>query len=130
MNKKTKYERFDKEKWQKINKERNKVFGHRIMMRRKQIGLNQSELAELTGISDNQISNIENGRSFPKFSNFLILCDVLDCNADYLLSGIVKTDTPDQIIEMVSTMEPQELKALWVLVDAFTHRNDAVTIDI
>lgn len=130
MDKKSKYERFDKEYWKKINKERNKVFGHRIMMRRKQLGLNQSELAELTGISDNQISNIENGRSFPKLSNFLILCDVLNCNADYFLSGIVKTDTPDQIIEMISTMEPKELKALWILIDAYIHRDDSVTIDI
>ena len=130
MDKKSKYERFDKDYWKKINKERNKVFGHRIMMRRKQLGLNQSELAELTGISDNQISNIENGRSFPKLSNFLILCDVLNCNADYFLSGIVKTDTPDQIIEMISTMEPKELKALWILIDAYIHRDDSVTIDI
>ena len=130
MNNKSKYERFDKEQWKEINKERNKVFGHRIMMRRKQLGLNQSELAELTGISDNQISNIENGRSFPKLSNFLILCDVLNCNADYLLSGIIKTDIPDRIVEMVSTMEPNELRTLWILVDAYIHRDDAVSFDI
>lgn len=130
MNNKSKYERFDKEQWKEIDKERNKVFGHRIMMRRKQLGLNQSELAELTGISDNQISNIENGRSFPKLSNFLILCDVLNCNADYLLSGIIKTDIPDRIVEMVSTMEPNELRTLWILVDAYIHRDDAVSFDI
>ena len=129
MNKKTKSERFDKNHWHEINMERRKVFGHRLSMRRRQLGITQAELAELTEISESQISNIEKGRSFPKFNNLLMLCDVLDCNADYLISGIIKTDTPSQIIEMVSTLNPEEMRTVWIIMDAFIHRSDAITFD-
>lgn len=48
----------------KVNDEKkNAVIGARIMQRRKLLGMKQSELAELIGVSDNQISNIENGVS-------------------------------------------------------------------
>ena len=130
MNKKSKYERFDKEQWKEINKEKDVAFGDRLMMRRKHLGLTQSELAEIAGVSDNQISNIENGKSFPKFNNFLMLCDALDCNADYLLSGIVKNTVSEQIIEMIATLSLEEQKTLWILLDKYIHRDDAITIDI
>lgn len=130
MNKKSKYERFDKEQWKEINKEKDVAFGDRLMMRRKHLGLTQSELAEIAGVTDNQISNIENGKSFPKLNNFLLLCEALDCNADYLLSGIVKNTVSEQIIEMIATLSPEEQKTLWVLLDKYIHRDDAITIDI
>ena len=38
------------------------------MQRRKLLGMKQSELAELIGVSDNQISNIENGRRLEESS--------------------------------------------------------------
>lgn len=130
MNKKSKYERFDKEQWKEIIKEKDVAFGDRLMMRRKHLGLTQSELAEIAGVTDNQISNIENGKSFPKLNNFLLLCEALDCNADYLLSGIVKNTVSEQIIEMIATLSPEEQKTLWVLLDKYIHRDDAITIDI
>ena len=40
------------------------ILGLRIMQRRKQLGINQSELAEQIGLSEHQISNIETGRSY------------------------------------------------------------------
>lgn len=60
---------------------KNAVIGARIMQRRKLLGMKQSELAELIGVSDNQISNIENGRSYPKLNSFMLICKALDCNA-------------------------------------------------
>ena len=41
------------------DEKKNAVIGARIMQRRKLLGMKQSELAELIGVSDNQISNIE-----------------------------------------------------------------------
>lgn len=72
----------------KVNDEKkNAVIGARIMQRRKLLGMKQSELAELIGVSDNQISNIENGRSYPKLNSFMLICKALDCNADYFFSA-------------------------------------------
>ena len=64
----------------KVNDEKkNAVIGARIMQRRKLLGMKQSELAEIIGVSDNQISNIENGRSYPKLNSFMLICKALDC---------------------------------------------------
>ena len=41
------------------------IIGLRIMQRRKQLRIKQSVLAELIGVSDNQISNIETARASP-----------------------------------------------------------------
>mgnify|MGYP002711605695 FL=1 len=60
------------------DEKKNAVIGARIMQRRKLLGMKQSELAELIGVSDNQISNIENGRSYPKLNSFMLICKALD----------------------------------------------------
>lgn len=100
------------------------VLGSRIMQRRKQMGIKQSELAELINVSDNQISNIENGKSFPRLNSFIKICDVLDCNSDYLLSGIVRQEVNDNIIDMISSCSIEEQKVIWKLIDCYIHRND------
>ena len=50
------------------------IIGSRIMQRRKEKHIKQSEIAEMLNVSENQISNIENGKSFPRLQNFLKLC--------------------------------------------------------
>lgn len=120
----------DKTKTESPEKFKNRVFGNRVMMRRKQLGIKQSELAEILGISDNQVSNIENGRSFPKMNNFIRLCEVLDCNADYLLSGIVKNTVPQQINEMIALLSPEKQKTLWILLNSYIHESDMIQFDI
>lgn len=99
------------------------ILGSRIMQRRKQLCIKQSELAEMLGISDNQISNIENGKSFPKLNNFILLCNILNCNADYLLSGILKNSIEENIIDMIACLSVEEQKTLWQLLDCYLHRN-------
>lgn len=99
-------------------------FGSRVMQRRKKLNIKQSELAEIMNVSDNQISNIENGKSFPKLNNFLLLCNVLDCNADYLISGIARETIDKNIIDMVSTLTIEEQKILWNLLDCYIHKTD------
>lgn len=104
-------------------KNKQNILGSRIMQRRKQLCIKQSELAEMLGISDNQISNIENGKSFPKLNNFILLCNILNCNADYLLSGILKNSIEENIIDMIACLSVEEQKTLWQLLDCYLHRN-------
>ncbi len=111
-------------------KEKNKkmILGSRIMQRRKQLNIKQSELAEMLGVSDNQISNIENGKSFPKLNNFVLICKILECNADYFLSGILKNSVDENIIDMLATLSLEEQKILWKLLDCYIHRDDNLKI--
>lgn len=94
------------------------------MQRRKLLGIKQSELAELIGVSDNQISNIENGRSYPKLNNFILICKALQCNADYFLAGVINDSLPEEIEEMLSTLSVEEQKVIWKLIDCYIHRED------
>lgn len=105
------------------NKSTKNILGARIMQRRKELGIKQSELAEMLGVSDNQISNIENGKSFPKLNNFISLCNILNCNADYLLSGVLKSSIDENILDMIAYLTIEEQKTLWQLLDCYIHRN-------
>lgn len=98
------------------------------MQRRKEKQIKQSELAEILNVSENQISNIENGKSFPRLQNFIKLCDILDCNADYFISGTIKKTVNENIIDMVSSLSLEEQKVIWKLIDCYIHRNDNSSI--
>lgn len=94
------------------------------MQRRKQLCIKQAELAEKIGVSNNQISNIENGKSFPKLGNFICICNILNCNADYFLSGILKDSVVENITDMLSSLSVEEQKTLCRLLDCYIHRED------
>ena len=47
-------------------------------------GLNQTELAELSGVSRNTISSLETCVYYPTVKNALLLCKVLGCTVEDL----------------------------------------------
>ena len=55
---------------------------------------------------------------------FLKLCEILDCNADYFLSGTIKKSVDQNIIDMVASLSLEEQKVIWKLIDCYIHRND------
>jgi len=63
--------------------------GERIAARRKQLGFTQE--ANLTDISVNQLSNLENSRSVPTVETVLKLSEALKVTPDYFLLGIVRS---------------------------------------
>ena len=63
--------------------------GNRIRLRRKELGLSQSKLAELLDISNNHMSAIENGREKPSMDKFIHICDLLKTTPDFLLLGSI-----------------------------------------
>ena len=100
------------------------ILGLRIMQRRKQLGINQSELAEQIGLSEHQISNIETGRSYPRMKSFIRICEILEVNADYFISGAMKDEIDENIIDMISSLSQEEQKTVWKLLDAYIRHND------
>ena len=62
------------------------MFGKRLRASRDKQGLSQSELARLSGVGQNQISNLEAGKK-PRVSLDVVarLCLALHISADYLL---------------------------------------------
>ena len=64
-----------------------KEMGQRIKNIRKKRSLKQSDLAEELGISTDQMSNIENGKSACKTDYIYQLVQILDVSSDYLFFG-------------------------------------------
>ncbi|MBR1565152.1 MAG: helix-turn-helix transcriptional regulator, partial [Oscillospiraceae bacterium] len=59
-------------------------FGSRLRERREALGLKQSELGKMLGVTGSAIGNYENGVSFPKADVLYRVFDALDCDANYL----------------------------------------------
>lgn len=60
------------------------ALGEKIKELRKKKGLSQSELAELVGVSRQALSGWENGAYLPDYSSIVLLCKVLETDANTL----------------------------------------------
>lgn len=75
--------------------------GKRIALRRKELQMTQEMLTNLTDISTNQLSNIENNHSVPTIETITKLCEALKVTPDYFLLGIVK-DSDDKLVNSIA----------------------------
>ena len=66
-------------------------FARRLREARRQQGLDQTELAEVTGIPATSISHFETRRRRPSVGTLYSLAEALDVSADFLLG---RTDNP------------------------------------
>lgn len=101
-----------------------KIIGSRIMQKRKSKGITQYEFAEIIGLSYKQISNIENGHSFPRMSTFLKICEYFQVNSDYFISGSISKDIDNKIMDLLKICSIEELKCIWKLLDCYIHKDD------
>ncbi|MBQ8748031.1 MAG: helix-turn-helix transcriptional regulator [Clostridia bacterium] len=74
-----------------------KIIGKRLAARRKQLGLKQSKVNELAGLSDKYLSNIETARSIPSIDVLMRLCNVLQTTPDNILLGAIQRTDPSDI---------------------------------
>jgi transcriptional regulator with XRE-family HTH domain len=74
--------------------------GDRIAARRKHLGLTQEAVTNMTNISTNQLSNIENNKSVPTVETLLKLSVVLRVTPDYFLLGIVKELNDESVADI------------------------------
>lgn len=85
--------------------------GIRISQRRRELKMKQCSLAEKTNLSNNHISNIENGHSVPSLETLAKICEVLDVTPDFLLLGNIKTnDVPKNIYDNLLLCNEKSLK--------------------
>lgn len=68
------------------------MIGSRIKERRLELNLTQVQLAMLTGIKKNTISNYENNISSPNEENILKLMKALKCDANYIFEWTENED--------------------------------------
>ena len=78
-----------------------KDIGDRIVQKRREIGLSQKELAELLNISNNHLSNIENGKAGPSFELFILLCKELKVSSDFIIFDYIHPSPSDALTEKI-----------------------------
>ena len=87
--------------------------GKRIAQRRISMGYRQNEFAEKADLSNNYMSNIENGRSIPSLTTFANICINLETTPDMLLLGTIFTnDVPQDIIDSLKLCNDKSLNFL------------------
>ena len=67
------------------------TIGDRIFEQLNQIGMSQKEFSEKTGISQSTISEWKSKHTNPTSEKIMIICEVLGCTPEWLLSGIENT---------------------------------------
>lgn len=68
------------------------VFGRRLRDVRTKRGVTQEALAQLAGMSEAYISNMENGMKVPSLTTIIRLAVALDCKVMDLVGAFDKTD--------------------------------------
>ncbi|MBQ4637173.1 MAG: helix-turn-helix transcriptional regulator [Clostridia bacterium] len=96
-----------------------KEMGHRIMLRRKALGLTQEELSEMVGVSTQMISNLELGKKAIRPMNLAKVSKALDLSADYILSGGKSHGRIDEVSEKLAALSDSQLQTVSDLIDHF-----------
>lgn len=68
--------------------------GQAIQRIRKERGMTQEQLAEITNVASNSISRIERGLLMPALPTLIDICNALGTGADSILSAYITQDTP------------------------------------
>lgn len=95
--------------------------GKRIAMRRKELGLKQTEVCERAGMNDKYLSCIERATSIPSLEVVIRLALALDPSPDTFLTGNIRFEDNQwrDVAEMLRNLSPQKLSLvknflLWI----------------
>lgn len=103
-----------------------KEMGQRIRLRRKELLIKQSDLAEKISISNNHMSAIENGREKPSLDIFLLICEELRVTPDYLLLGNMHAnDVPQNIADALRLCHEKDVELTRQFVEILVKRNQS-----
>lgn len=114
---------YQKKEMIKLNQQFTEM-GNRIKLRRKELKLKQSELAEFLDISNNHMSSIETGRQKPSMDIFIKLCDELKVTPDYLLLGSMHaTNIPQDISDKLRLCNKSDIELAKKFIELLVERN-------
>ena len=92
-----------------------KLIAKRIRQYRHLEKISQETLADLAGVSDTYIRNLEAGQRMPSVATIVTLASVLNTTPDHLLlptSGLVKSSS-GSILELLNDCTPTEFAILY-----------------
>ena len=95
-----------------------KEFGKRISNCRRSSDISQKQLAQMIHVSNNHLSNIENGKSAPSFLTFLSICKAINVSPSYLIYG-TSIAVDSVIIEKISKKSAADKEIISKILDVF-----------
>lgn len=104
-----------------------KKLGVRIRTAREGKNLTQERLAELTGLSNNYISNIERKRSKPSVETLIKLCNALEITPDQVLLDSIYVSREyirDDIAKKLSKCSDKSMLLISGLIDVIIEQQD------
>lgn len=111
--------------------------GYRIKEAREHLGLTQTELGKLVGVTGSAITNYEKETSHPKEPVIYRLLDALDVDANYLFQDMVKSRTNNIIslseyeyLEKYRELDEYGKETIRILIDrehARNHQSETTT---
>lgn len=99
-----------------------KTLGNRIREARIKKQHTQQRLAEMAGISQMYLGEIERGAKMPSLRSFIKIIEALDLSADYVLRDELSSGEHyiyDEITEKLKNLSPQQRKAASEILDAY-----------
>ena len=99
-----------------------KTLGNRIREARIKKQHTQQKLAEMAGISQMYLGEIERGTKMPSLRSFIKIIEALDLSADYVLRDELSSGERyiyDEITEKLKNLSPQQRKAASEILDAY-----------
>ncbi len=97
-----------------------KKIGSRIKEYRERSAISQELLAEKLGISTTSVSNIERGRNFPSFENFIKICNIINADPDLILADVVGAAgvaKESELSKMLSSLRPDDRKKVTAIFE-------------
>jgi transcriptional regulator with XRE-family HTH domain len=110
----------------------------RIIKKRKELGLNQTELAKRAGLKPPAISQYESGARNPSYDAIIKLANALSVKVDYLVSGIESENDPSldpfseilvRILQNLSASKKEEVIEYALLAAGQNKRLDILSAD-
>ena len=99
--------------------------GKRIFDARKEKNMTREKLAEMSGISVQFLSDIENGRKSMTITTLRNICNSLNLSADYIINGTEQSRTYG-IVSLLDKLDDNDVKyaekLLKVYVDALNNK--------
>ena len=98
-----------------------KKVGKRIQEYREKAGISQEDMADIVKMSVTSISNIERGRNYPSFENFIKICNAINVSTDLLLSDVVNAAymaKSSELSKRLDKLKPSERQHIMTVVDS------------
>lgn len=100
-----------------------KDLGARIKRKREMAKMSQADLAAMTQLSTQHISNVENARSKVGLEKLVEIANVLGCSLDELVCGSVKNSKTVYISEIAESLEDFSDTEIRVLPELLKYYN-------